>query len=103
MTPDEIRQLVQNEIRRFIDRSVFDKNIQILDARNIQLGKGTGTKIGTETTQKLSVFNATPVIQALKITDPTTGPGELGYDQTCRNTVYAIIDALENFGITSKT
>ena len=45
------------------DRHIFEKLIQIADGRNIQLGKANGTKIGTETSQKLGFFDTTPVIQ----------------------------------------
>lgn len=41
------------------DRYTFEKNIQILDGRNIQVGN-TGTIIATETTQKLGFFGHTP-------------------------------------------
>jgi len=65
MTPDEVRQIIKEELSNilFTDRFVFDKLLQILDGRNIQLGKTTGTKIGTETTQKLGFYNTTPIIQ----------------------------------------
>jgi hypothetical protein len=46
-------------------------NLQITDARNIILGTGTGTRIGTATTQKLAFFNATPVVQPAAVTDLT--------------------------------
>lgn len=48
------------------DRFLFGKAIQFSDARNIQLGKTTGTQIGTEggtSGQKLGFFGATPVVQ----------------------------------------
>ncbi len=71
MTPDEVRQIIKEELENLIktDRYVFDRKIQILDARNIQLGRGTGTKIGTEggaTGQKIGFFSATPVTERLK-------------------------------------
>lgn len=65
MDEEEVRKIIQEELANIlgIDRFTFQKHIQIFNARNIQLGKDTGTKIGTETTQKLGFFNATPVIQ----------------------------------------
>ena len=65
MTDEQVRQIIREELASLIksDRFTFQRLIQILDGRNIQLGKGTGTKIGTETTQKLGFFNKTPVIQ----------------------------------------
>lgn len=41
--------------------------LTITDARDIILGTTTGTKIGTATSQKLAVWNKTPIVQ------PTTG------------------------------
>jgi len=51
-----------NEIARFTAGA-----FTIKDAVNIAIATGTGTKIGTGTTQKLSLWNATPIVQ------PTTG------------------------------
>jgi hypothetical protein len=36
------------------------------------LATGTGTKIGTATTQKLGFYNATPVVQPAAVADITT-------------------------------
>lgn len=44
-------------------KMVLSKDIQMQDGRNIQLAKGTGTIIGTETNQKLGFFATTPVVQ----------------------------------------
>ena len=65
MTPEEIRQIIREELSHLIrsDRFIFEKLIQILDGRNIQLGLTTGTKIGTATTQKLGFLGKTPVIR----------------------------------------
>ncbi len=45
----------------------------IADAKNIILAATTGTKIGTATSQKLSFWNATPIVQ------PTTGIAEAAF------------------------
>lgn len=42
-------------------------NVVMADGKNIIAGTSTGTKIGTSTSQKLGLWNATPVVQ------PTTG------------------------------
>jgi hypothetical protein len=39
------------------------------DARNLVLGSSTGNKIGTAITQKLGLWNATPVVQQVQTTD----------------------------------
>ena len=41
----------------------FNDDIFINDAENIVLGTTTGTKFGTATTQKLSFYNSTPIVQ----------------------------------------
>lgn len=38
-------------------------SITITDAKDIAIGTTTGTKIGTATTQKISLWNATPIVQ----------------------------------------
>lgn len=45
------------------DRYTIMKTLSLGEGRNIQLGKNTGTKIGTEITQKISFHNSTPVVQ----------------------------------------
>ncbi len=102
MTEQEIVQLVRKIIREELetifktDRFTFEKNIQILDARNIQVGKGTGTKIGTEVTQKIAFYGETPVIQASAITPPAGGATQ---DAEARAAIGFIITAIKNFGI----
>ena len=45
---------------------------------NLVLGTTTGTKIGTATTQKLSFYNSTPIVQPLATTDLGTVLSNLG-------------------------
>ena len=65
LTELRIREIIRNELGSLLksDRYTFEKLIQIMDGRNIQVGLTTGTKIGTATGQKLGFFNATPVVQ----------------------------------------
>ena len=60
-----VRQEIERKFASLLksDRFVFEKLLQIMDGRNIQLGITTGTKIGTSASQKLSVFGVTPVVQ----------------------------------------
>lgn len=51
------------EAMNFSDRYVFQRDIQMLDGRNIQLARGTGTQIGTAPDQKLGFFGGTPIVQ----------------------------------------
>ena len=65
MTPEQRITELEKRINQLdrIDRFTIQKIIQILDGRNLQLGTGTGTKIGTATTQKLAFYNSTPISQ----------------------------------------
>jgi len=75
------------------------------DAANFIVGTTTGTKIGTATTQKISFWNATPIVQ------PTTGVAEAAYvensggvnvndDSTFDGyTLRQVVKALRNAGI----
>lgn len=69
MTETELLTQRVEELERIIhdlvlsDRYMFQKNLQYMDGRNIQLGIGTGTKIGTAGTQKMGFYGATPIIR----------------------------------------
>jgi hypothetical protein len=100
MNEEQVRQIIRDELRDFLptDRYAFQKKIQIFDGAHIQVGRNKGTKIGTETTQKLSVFNATPVVQATAITAPSGG-GTI--DSQARTAINSLITVLKDFGITA--
>ena len=61
----QIREIIRDELSNFMrtERFTFEKLIQLLDGKNIQVGEETGTKIATETTQELGLWNVTPVVQ----------------------------------------
>jgi len=65
MTEEQVRQIVREELARFMKQSkyVFDRPIQILDGNDITLASEHGTRIGTSATQKLGFFGATPIVQ----------------------------------------
>jgi hypothetical protein len=88
----EIKNIIAEELNWLIkiDRLVIPKNIQILDKRNIQLGRTTGTLIGTDTDQKLGFYGKTPVDQ------PATVSNSAGDDATAVN---AIIARLKELGL----
>lgn len=67
MTPEQMMgRIIQLEQRlnswEKSDRYISEKNIQMQDGRNFQVGRGTGTKIGTAIDQKLGFFGSTPVL-----------------------------------------
>jgi hypothetical protein len=80
-------------------------SIGISDAINIDLGTTTGTKIGTATTQKLSFWNATPIVQ------PTTGVAEATFTENAGGTainvdstfggytLQQVVQALQSIGL----
>jgi len=111
MDEEQVRQIIRDELSNIfkIDRIVLDKNIQILDKRNIQLGIGTGTKFGTAATQKLGLWGTLPVVQQSAITDATV-QNLTGGDTVSKSKVTAdvlsvetavnlILAALRNIGI----
>ena len=55
----------------FSTQVVANAGISVADAQNIALATGTGSKIGTSTSQKLAFWNATPVVQPTAVTDLT--------------------------------
>lgn len=68
LTEQKIRELIREELGSLIksDRFTFEKLIQIIDGRNIQVGLTTGTKIGTAggtNGQKIGFFNQSPAVQ----------------------------------------
>lgn len=71
----------------------------LLDAYNIVVGTTTGTKIGTATTQKLSFYNSTPIIQP-----QATGVTTAGYTANASaNAVFAESTFTGNSGATAYT
>jgi hypothetical protein len=43
--------------------SALVQNVTIVDGKHVQTGTATGTKFGTDVAQKLSFWNATPIVQ----------------------------------------
>lgn len=79
-------------------------NIGLDDANNIQIGTTTGTKIGTATTQKLSFWNATPIVQPTTSIASATlaslgGTALTDTDTFDGYTLKQIVKALRNSGL----
>lgn len=80
--------MTDNEIVAFLtqlnksDRYTIQKTLQMFDGRNIQLGTGTGTIIGTATNQKLGFFGHAPAAQ-----------------QTASATAASILALLQTYGL----
>lgn len=98
MNEERVRAIIREEFAKIIliDRYLFDKNIQILDLRNIQLGRQNGTKIGTAADQLLGFYGVTPVNQPATVTDPSGGTV---IDIQARSAVSALISRLKETGL----
>lgn len=57
---------------------LLSDSVTFADAKNITLNTTTGTKIGTTTTGKLALFNATPIVQPANTVDYLAGLVNLG-------------------------
>lgn len=84
-------------------------DITMTGGENIILSATTGSKIGTATTQLLGFYNATPVDQPATVADAATQSlvGTDTVDKTkletdltsCKNTINAVIDRLQELGL----
>lgn len=82
----------------------IQNDLTISDTRNIILATGTGTKIGTATSQKLGFWNATPIVQPTTAVAAATRVGGGGTTVTDTDTfdgytLAQIVKALRNTGI----
>jgi hypothetical protein len=68
------------------------------DGANVILGTTTGTKLGTGATQKIGLYDATPVVQAAAIAAPAGG---VIIDEEARAAIDFIRTALSGVGITA--
>jgi hypothetical protein len=100
MTPQELKNEIEIlksrlNVYELSDRFMMPKTFQLMDGRNIQLGKGTGTKIGTEATQKIGFFGVAPVAQQSHIPAPSGGTV---IDNEARGAVSSTLTALHALG-----
>ncbi len=78
--------------------------LTIADGKNVVLGSGTGTKIGTATTQLLGFYNATPVAQrsgAAQAAVVTTGSAlaSYGYTQSQADSIVTLVNELRAWAV----
>lgn len=79
-------------------------DVTISDTRNFILATGTGTKIGTATTQKLAFWNAAPIVQPTTAVAAATRVGGGGTTVTDTDTfdgytIAQVVKALRNIGL----
>lgn len=101
MTPQE-RKLLDSLSQKMAaleksDRYTFIKPIQMLDGRNMQFGKTTGTKMGISALEKIGFWGVTPIVQSSAIGNPSGG-GDAGVDSPARSVIISILTALRNRG-----
>ena len=75
MTPEDVRRIVAEEMGVFFsnDRYIFQRELEITNGRDIILGEGVGTKIGTSATQKLGFYGDTPIVKPSALTSAVGG------------------------------
>jgi hypothetical protein len=100
MTQPELEQMVLTlkgrlDAYEFTDRFMFSKTVQMADGRNIQLGRTTGTKIGTAADQKIGFFGHAPVAQQSHISAPSSGTT---VDSQARGAITSTLTALGALG-----
>jgi hypothetical protein len=98
MDKEEVKKIIREELEDFfgVNKYIFSKQIQILDLRNIQTGRTNGTKIATESDQKIGFYGTTPVDQPEAISDPTGGST---VDTESRSAIQSLIDRLQELGL----
>ena len=81
---------ITNNYALWVDAGLcrFDGDVSLTDT-NLIFGTTTGTKLGTATTQKLSFWNATPVVQGAAIADAAGGAVQDAEARTALNTLLA--------------
>ena len=108
MEEDQIREVIKDELGSLLksDRYLIERMMQFNDGKNIQLGKTTGTKLGTETTQKLGFYNATPIVRPSALTaevggtiDGTYGAAEETEMINMRTRIGELEDTLQALGL----
>lgn len=82
----------------------FADSVALADAKNLSVGTTTGTKIGTATTQKLSFWNATPIVQPTTAVAAATfvaNTSLIANDTATFDgyTIGQVVKALRNFGV----
>lgn len=106
MNPEDFKRLRRDvdDIQRIFglllksDRMTLNRTLQMEDGRSIQVGKTTGTRIGTESAQKLAFFGVAPVVQQSAISAPSAGAT---IDSQARTAIGLIITTLHNLGLTA--
>ena len=105
VTKEEIQQMITDAIKKEVGNffqtdttHTFEKSMQILNGRDIQVGRSIGTRIGTATDQKIGFFGKAPVAQQGAISAPSGGAT---IDSQARTAITSIITTLQTLGLTA--
>ena len=102
MNEEQVQRMIDETLAKrigdtnFSSRLVLQKHLTMYNGNNIEVGKGVGTKIATETDQKLGMYGTTPVVQGSAIGNASGG---VVVDTEARSAVNSILTALRNIGI----
>lgn len=103
--PNEVEQLkervemLENIINSFVLNGsfTFQKDIRLLNGKNIYFGSSQGTKIGAST-DKLAFYGHTPITRPSSISAPGGGAT---VDSEARTVIGTIITTLQTLGLTA--
>ena len=105
LTKEEIQKMIQDAIKLEVGNffqtdttMTVEKSMQILNGRDIQVGRSIGTKIGTAADQKIGFFGKAPVVQQGAISSPSGGAT---VDTQARSAINSIISVLQTLGLTA--
>lgn len=100
MTPEQELRLEKVEAMLSLlvgsDRYTVQKDMQLFDGRNIQVGRSIGTQIGTSALQKLGFFGIVPVLQQAKPSSLSVSGSDS--DPQARAAINTLRTALINLG-----
>jgi len=103
MNEEQVRRIIKEELKELIaeERYLFQKHLQIFDGRNVITGKGTGTKFGTEITQKMGFYGVPPVDQPETVTDADSIGATFDQNEvtSIASAVNGVIDTLQELGL----
>lgn len=94
---------LEEQLQVLTDKVVFNKDIMLQDGRDFIVAKSVGTKIGTESTQKIAFYGATPIVRQTAPSAPSSAGVIYSQSQvqSIVDSVVSIETVLHNIGITT--
>lgn len=99
MNEQQVRALIQDELGRMTktQNHTFQRHLVLLNGTDIILGGVTGTRIGTQSIEKLGFYGATPVVRPSAVTTPSGGGTVDSQARTAINDTLTRLQALGLF------